>query len=226
VHPECTFCTYWAIWGVSVEWFLVSVLYCWFVCHHTAALVGVRQQKLCIASGWKRLVSIFVWRHCHRLHVAPLSFVLVLLLLSIDRLSSSSCPLLVRSKACVGSIDRPFVFVVKTAFCFHRQDVYTFVDCCFVFVMESSLPWSLRSDRSLFLFSLSSRIRRLHAYTTFDRSCVVFVHYIHKPACVFVVVVVDITSSWFLFTVDNASSWFLFTCVRVSKNVVTLCSYY
>ncbi len=48
-------------WGVSVEWFLVSVLYCWFVCHHTAALVGVRQQKLSIVSGWKRLVDIFVW---------------------------------------------------------------------------------------------------------------------------------------------------------------------
>jgi len=211
---------------VSVEWFLVSVLYCWFVYHHTAALVGVRQQKLCIVSGWKRLVDIFVWRHCHRLHVAPSSFLLVLLLPSFDRSSSSSCPLLVRSNACVGSIDCPLVFVVKTTFCFHSQDVYTFVNCCFVFVMESSLPWSLRSDRSLFLFSSSSRIRRLHAYTTFDRSCVVFVHYIHKPACVFVVVVVYNTSSWFLFTVDNTSSWFLFTCIRLSKYVVTLCSYY
>ena len=150
---------------MSVEWFLVSVLYCWFVCHHTAALVGVRQQKLSIVSGWKRLVDIFVWRHCHRLHVAPLSFLLVLLLPSFDRSSSSSCPLIVRSKACVSSIDRPFVFVVKTAFCFHRQDAYTFVNCCFVFVIESSLSWSLRSDRSLFLFSSSSRIRRLHAYT-------------------------------------------------------------
>jgi hypothetical protein len=119
----------------------ISELYCWFVCHHTAALVGVRPQKLCIVvSGWKRLVDIFVWRHCHRLHVAPSSFLLVLLLPSFDRSSSSSCPVLVRSKACVGSIDRPFVFVVKTAFGFHCQDAYTFVNCCFVFVMESSLP--------------------------------------------------------------------------------------
>jgi len=38
-------------WGVSVEWFLVSVLYCWFVCHHTAALVGVRQQNFASCPG-------------------------------------------------------------------------------------------------------------------------------------------------------------------------------
>ncbi len=103
-------------------------------------------------------INIFVWSNCSRLHVAPSSFLLVLLLPSFDRLSSSSCPLLVRSKVCMALMDHPFVFV-KTAFCFH---------CHFVFVVESASLPPLRSDRSLFSFSSSSRIRCLHAHTTFD----------------------------------------------------------
>ena len=126
-------------------------------------------------------INIFVWSHCPRLHVAPSSFLLVLLLPSFDRLSSStSCPLLVRSKVCMASIDCRFVFV-KTAFGLHRKNnvVFTFVNCHFVFVVESSLP-SLWSDRLFFLFSSSSRIRRQHSYTTLDRSFVVFVDtYMH-----------------------------------------------
>ncbi len=127
-------------------------------------------------------------------------FLLVLLLPSFDRLSSSSCPLLVRSKACVGSIDRPFVLSSRRPF---------------VFIDKTSIPlsiavlfwsWSRRchdrcgpidrcfcSHRRVVFVAYTPT--RLHAYTTFDRSCVVFVHYINKPVCVFVVVVVDNTSS-------------------------------
>ena len=42
---------------MSVEWFLVSVLYCWFMCHHTAALVGVRQQNFASCPGGNDLLT-------------------------------------------------------------------------------------------------------------------------------------------------------------------------
>ncbi len=114
---------------MSVEWFLVSVLCCWFVCHHTAAaLVGVRQQNFASCPGGNDLTissfgDIAIVYMLHLRH-----FLLVLLLPSFDRFSSSSCPLLVRAKACVGSIDRPFVLSSRRPF---------------VFIDKTSIPLSI-----------------------------------------------------------------------------------
>ena len=95
----------------------------------------------CWSATTKTLHRVRVETTCRHLRLETLpsstrctfsSFLLVLLLPSFDRSSSSSCPLLVRSKACVGSIDRPFVVLL---FLSSRRP--------FVFIVKTSIPLSI-----------------------------------------------------------------------------------
>ena len=103
----------------------------------------------------------------------------------------------VRRTFALFGVCRRRLYLRQLSFCFRRGVVVAIV-----------------AVRSIVVFVLviklySSPATRLHHVRSIIRSLC-----LHLRACVFVVVIVD-----------NTSSWFLFTFVRVSKYVVTLCSW-
>jgi hypothetical protein len=144
---------------VSVEWsrdslcILLDYIACW--CAATIQQLFRAVVHPFVVFSFRVIALVYVRHFCY-CYCCRNSIDRSASLFSLQLLLSSTCPLLVRMIFFfVCSIDPPF--------CFRHEEVFTFVHCNFV----SSLALrSLPSDRSLFLLSSSSRIRR--------RSTVVF----------------------------------------------------